>query len=121
MSLVNHLRNSRPLCRLARMTEQQAAGVIPAWTTGDRLRKARELAGMGQQEMADEIGISRRSVSAYEGGGSIPKRPVLLSWALRTGVPLEWLRSGTAETPRPGGDGGLERARYDSNVQPSDP
>jgi len=102
------------------MTEQ-VAGVIPAWTTGDRLRKAREFVGMGQQEMADEIGISRRSVSAYECGGSTPRRPVLLSWALRTGVPLEWLRSGTTESPRPGGDGGIGRARRDSNPQPSDP
>ncbi len=102
------------------MTENQVAGVIPAWTTGDRLRKAREGRGMGQQQMADEIGISRRSVSAYEGGGSTPKRPVLLSWALRTGVPLEWLRSGTAEAPQPEGPGS-ERARQYSKLQPSDP
>lgn len=64
-------------------------------------------------------GISRRSISTYEMGDAKPKRPTLLSWALATGVSLDWLTSGAQSvTPRP--TGGV-RARQDSNLQPSDP
>ena len=68
---------------------------VPEWTVADRLRKAREFAGLTQKELADEIGVSNRSISAYESGSPI-KRPVLLAWSLRTGVPIEWLRDGVA-------------------------
>lgn len=66
-------------------------GVIPEWTTGDRLRKAREFAGLSQSQMAEQIGISRGSVGHYESGRYTPSRPVFIAWALRTGVELAWL------------------------------
>lgn len=87
------------------MSTPETEGRIPQWTLGDRLRKAREDAGLQQQELADRIGISRRSVSAYESDDSIPRRPVLVVWALGTGVKLHWLQD---EAPRvetePGGE-----------------
>lgn len=49
---------------------------------------------MTQKELADAVGISQRSVSAYESEGT-SKRPVLVSWALVTGVPVRWLTDGT--------------------------
>lgn len=64
----------------------------PRWTLGDRLRKAREHAGLKQTELAQATGISRASIVSYETGRTIPSRPALLSWALATGVSLEWLR-----------------------------
>jgi transcriptional regulator with XRE-family HTH domain len=67
---------------------------VPQWTEGDRLRKSREAAGLSQQQLADLIGISRRSIVNYEGGKHDPSRPVVLSWALATGVPLVWLSDG---------------------------
>jgi transcriptional regulator with XRE-family HTH domain len=73
-------------------------GDIPAWSLGDRLRKAREHAHLTQLELAGEVGISRASVVNYETGRSDPSRPVLLSWALRCGVDYEWL----AGCPHPG-------------------
>ena len=74
------------------MTEQTAVHV-PTWTLGDRLRKAREFAGLEQGELADRIGISRGTVSNYElsRGQRPPKRLVLRAWAEITGVPLDWL------------------------------
>lgn len=72
---------------------EDTTGTVPEWTRGDRMRKAREAAGLSQQELAEAIGVSRRSISAYETNGTL-KKPVLLSWALRTGVPLPWLRDG---------------------------
>lgn len=73
------------------MTKNTQAGQTPEWTIADRLRKARELTGMKQNEFADEIGISRGTVSNYERGLGPFKRPYLLAWALGAGVPLEWL------------------------------
>lgn len=57
-------------------------------------------------EMAAELGVSRQSVSRWlnERGGQ-PRIGYLKLWALRTGVPLEWLLGEGAETQRfPGVD-----------------
>lgn len=97
------------------MTQQSAAGLIPRWTVGDRLRKARETAGLSQDELAAATGVSRRSISTYESATEAPKRPVLVSISLATGVPVAWLIGDTP--PRGGG----ERARRYSKPQPSDP
>ncbi len=72
---------------------------IPEWTLGDRLRKARESAGLEQTELASDIGISRRTVQNYERAKVRTRRPVLLAWAVRCGVPVEWLVNGTTAPP----------------------
>lgn len=92
------------------MTQTSLAGEVPQWTLADRLRKARLHAGLEQRKFAEDIGISPRSLTNYELGHSTPGRPVLLSWAMRTGVDMAWLV---------GNDGG-GRARRDSNPRPSD-
>jgi DNA-binding XRE family transcriptional regulator len=79
------------------MTEMPA-GDVPQWTLGDRMRKAREHAGLKQSELAKEIGIGRTSVVSYESGRKTPSRPVLLSWAMRCGVDHGWLTG----SPDPG-------------------
>lgn len=72
---------------------------VPEWTLGDRLRKARENAGLEQLELAQDIGISRNTVANYEHGKTKARRPVILAWAVRTGVPVEWLWTGSTEAP----------------------
>jgi transcriptional regulator with XRE-family HTH domain len=66
------------------------------------MRKAREHAGLKQSELAAEIGVGRSTIVTYETGRSQPSRPVLLSWALRCGVPFEWL-AGTGPSTWGGG------------------
>lgn len=100
------------------MTIDVTAGRIPELDLSLRLELARRTAGMTQQQLADAIGIGLRSVSHYESGRQV-KRPVLVSWALATGVPLMWLETGNAPTGDDGGGAAL-RARRDSNSQPSD-
>ena len=39
---------------------------IPQWILGDRLRTARESAGLSQGELADAIGVARATVSSAE-------------------------------------------------------
>lgn len=79
------------------------AGVVPAWDQSDRLRKAREVAGLSQSELAERMGISRRTISRNESGDFTLRRPQMIAWAMATGVSLEWLETG--EAPRPSDEG----------------
>ena len=47
------------------MTTLHSAGVIPEFTLGDRLRKARELTGLSIRRFADEIGVSHTTVHRW--------------------------------------------------------
>jgi transcriptional regulator with XRE-family HTH domain len=73
------------------MSELMLEGVTPEWTLTDRLRKAREHRGLDQAQLAELIGVHRRSVVNYELGRTQPRRPQLIAWALATGVALDWL------------------------------
>lgn len=85
-----------------------AAGVVPEWTIGDRLRKARELTGLSAQDFADEIGVSRQTIANAESGTRHPRRITLRAYAMRTGVPLAWLETGkTPVQPKPDGGKGV--------------
>jgi transcriptional regulator with XRE-family HTH domain len=105
------------------MTIDAMWGPIPQFTMGDRLRKARELAGVESGDFADEIGVSRNTITNYERDKVRPRKIVLNAWALRTGVPLQWLLTGTAPASPPEGDAAeavdTSCARRDSNPQPS--
>lgn len=83
---------------------------IPEFSVADRLRKARESAGMSQDELAEDIGVSRRSIVRYEGSGTPPKSVVLL-YSMRTRVPAEWLMSGNTGGNNPVGPVGIEPTR----------
>jgi transcriptional regulator with XRE-family HTH domain len=65
----------------------------PAWTLGDRLRKARECAGIGSGQMARTLHVSRNSITNYERRETVEdvSYPVLIAWSSVTGVPLDWL------------------------------
>lgn len=65
---------------------------------GDRLRKAREDAGLSQSEMADALGVSRSTVSNAELGIRVPLKITMRAWAEVAQVPVEWLRTGHIET-----------------------
>jgi len=83
---------------------QSTAPAIPTWTLSDRLRKAREYAGLEQLDLAERLGASRGTVSNYERGSNIrPLKPYLLEkWAAECGVDLAWLI---------GDDGPISRSR----------
>lgn len=90
---------------------------MPVFTMGDRLRKAREEAGLGHSELARDIGVSRNTITNYERGHVQPRRGALMLWAMRTRVPVVWLETG--EAPSPGGDGASLYTPWDSNPEPS--
>lgn len=61
---------------------------------GDRLAKSLHVAGITSNDMADELEVSRTTISNYLNDRTRPKRLYLRMWALKTGAPLEWLETG---------------------------
>lgn len=70
--------------------------MIEIGTFGSRLRRAREIMGLNQDEMAARIGVSLRSYSRYENEGR--ELPLgALTRAAEMGVSVTWLLTGTGE------------------------
>lgn len=83
------------------MTTQRHSGVVPEWTLGDRLRKARATTGLNTADFAKLIGMSQKSVNNAEGDKHEVRRIVLNAWVAATGVSPQWLEHGIG-SPRPG-------------------
>ncbi len=87
------------------MTEQPTTAVgIPEWDLSDRMRKALRTSGIGVQEMADYLGVARNTVSTWINGKIVPSVQTQRLWALRCGVPYEWVHAGAmnGDSPPPG-------------------
>lgn len=84
------------------MSEQPALG-DPQWTLGDRLGKALDSAGIRVGEMAEYLECSPNTVSNYTNDRTKVPGSVVRLWAMKTGVRLEWLKSGET-TPTPPDD-----------------
>ena len=73
--------------------------MIPTWTVADRIRKAREVAGLDQIELAERLYVARSTVSTWENNPTtIPHRLKIDKIAEVTGVPASWLLTGSADT-----------------------
>lgn len=90
------------MCIILCMAAEMNRARIPQWTVGDRLRKAREVAGIGVEEMAIKVGRTRNSVTKYERSRTVDVNMVR-SYAALTDTPMEWLLTGTG----PENDGGV--------------
>lgn len=75
------------------MTETSTAPALPVWSLGDRLRKAREHAGLSRDELADKLGVKKNSLWNWETNASQPRDllDVVERWAQATGVPAAWI------------------------------
>lgn len=90
------------------MTSQPFTSVVPEFTLGDRLRKARSLTGLTTRQFVERIGVSHGTITNAEGEKVEIRRITLQAWAMATGVPVEWLVSGSTTTsPTPTSDGGV--------------
>ena len=93
LGIRTHCATLRIRCHSGHMNTE-TTGQVPEWSLTDRLRKARALTGLDQDEFAELIGVSRGTVSSYEKGSETHKRPYLLAWAIGSGVSYEWLVTG---------------------------
>lgn len=78
---------------------------IPQWTRGDRMRKARETADIRTADMAAYFERDRKTINNWESDRTDPGRAVVMQWALRCGVPHEWIESGATPEGPDTGDG----------------
>lgn len=72
---------------------------MPQWDVADRLRKAMRHAGLGVQDMAGYLGVTRGTVSTWINGRIVPSTQTLRLWALRCGVSYDWLAGGQSPHP----------------------
>jgi transcriptional regulator with XRE-family HTH domain len=76
------------------------------------MTKALRYSGVGVQEMADHLDVSRNAVSSWINGRNEPRRRDLRDFALRTGYPLSWFEKGKCTpwdlNPEPTGSGSDE-------------
>lgn len=101
------------------MTTEQIQVSIPEIGLPQRCYLARDKSGMTQAQLAEAMGVTRKTVTNTEGGAKSPRRPTLAAWALATGVPMGWLETGKA----PNGndpDEGDECPQPGSNRRPAD-
>lgn len=58
---------------------------------GERLKMARKMCGLSQQDVADRVGVSRMSISKYERGKMTPSSDVLVKLSRALGIKVEYL------------------------------
>src|SRR4029079_10203184 len=80
--------------------------VCPEFEMRHRMSLALEYGSVSINEMAAHLDISRTTVSNYLHGRTQPRRGDLIAWAMRCGVPFEWLVGSDAdsvieEVPKP--------------------
>ena len=63
----------------------------PTWTTGDRLRKARESASISVTEMAVLLGVTRNTVTNYEHDRTNISASAAATYSEATSAPVGWL------------------------------
>lgn len=78
---------------------------------GDRLREARVAAGMTQEQLGFELGVTKSSVSAWENGRETPGFRLLDTLRQAVGRSLDELICGT---PAASADGAKEAEGFDS-------
>lgn len=62
----------------------------PTWTFQDRLRKAREHAGLNQSALAKKLEVAPGTIQRWETGVRSPSKKSLQALAVATGIPIEW-------------------------------
>ncbi len=79
---------------------ERASSTVPQWTLADRLRKALEHASVSGPEMAEYLEVHRNTVSNWIYGHARPPASAVKLWAMRCGVPYEWLIGDELATQR---------------------
>lgn len=70
---------------------ETAGAAMPTWSLGERMRKAREFAGVAIEDMAADIGRTERTIRNYESDATTAPFLVIKQYALRCVVPIDWI------------------------------
>ena len=87
---------------MTRMSDNEATprASVPEWTLGWRLQRALDFAHIKAGDMADELEVTRSTVSRWMHDSGAPPRSVYVRrWAELCQVPYEWLAGDEAAVP----------------------
>lgn len=87
---------------MRRLNAASARTVVPTWSAGDRLSKARKEAGIGVGAMAERLGVDASTISRWERAKRV-QRMVVRLYSLETRVPEWWLEGADSITDPSGG------------------
>lgn len=69
---------------------------------GEKVKSTRESLKLGQEQLANLIGVSRRTIVSYETGNAIPREKTLRKLAEALGVTVHFLINDTCDEPTAG-------------------
>ena len=67
----------------------------------EKLAALRRREGLSQERLADRLGVTRQSVSKWEGGAAMPELEKLVALSELFGVSVDYLVKDTIEEPEP--------------------
>ena len=86
---------------------------------GEHLAHLRKLRGLSQRQVAEELGVTRQSVSHWEAGGAFPSAEKQIALSQLYGVPPEELYPPQKYRERGGGDTRNTRKTKTGRTRPS--
>jgi transcriptional regulator with XRE-family HTH domain len=87
------------------MTEQPLPRPLIEWDLADRMKKALRVARVSRKAMATYLDVTEGTISTWTSGRIEPSMQTKRLWAMKCGVPFEWLNDGIdiGATPPDGG------------------
>lgn len=82
-------------------------------TFSDKIKRAREVAGFTQQQLADQVGVSKRTIAAYESTDAKARPSTMRKLAEALGVSTDYLAREEITDPKYG----LEKQPYVEEVR----
>lgn len=82
-------------------------------TFGQKMQMTRVSKKISQTDLAERVGVSRRSIFDYENGNAMPRKKTLLKIAEALGVTVTYLTNPDEEDP----DAGKVKEMYEDNVR----
>ncbi len=83
----------------------------------EKLTDLRRRAGMSQEQLADRLGVTRQSVSKWEGGAAVPELAKLVALSELFHVSVDYLVKDYMEEPESPAAGGASTARLEEQVE----
>ena len=68
-------------------------------TFSDKIKRSREVAGLTQQELADQVGVSKRTIASYECTDAIARRSTTVKLARALKVSVRYLTDDSCTDP----------------------
>lgn len=77
-------------------------------TFSDKIKVSRELCNLTQQQLADKVGVSKRTIASYESSGAIARSSTMRKLAMALNVSYDYLANEDVTDPKQG----IEKISY---------